>query len=1644
MDANSVNTVGNDTTCWVFPVANVLFQGNVYSDDATTVPSFCDSSTTSVKVRFNGVLYGPNACTTGTGVFSITGPVSAPAAGTILFVWIDGATCGANNSTGSCGGAIVRYNGSGNITSIKLRKNRLVLRSDSGSLLDSELAGWTNTDDSDVVYAAAAGSLTTEDQIKLVVDVGTFAPGGTVTTDTASSSGITDGDLTITSGATLSMGTNALSVGGDFVNSGTFSKSSGQTTTFTATASGFTITPGTGNFDVLTLNGASGGWTMGAAGTADGNLTITAGTLTLGAFAFTATGTTSISGSLLCPSAATCAGLKTFTGALTVASGGIFDLTTSSTVATSLFSAGITQSSNVANSFKAGTGAAQLVGNLAGAGTGGINFGAGLTINSGTTSNGYTGGTVTVTGTLTLTSGNWSQANGSTLSLGSTTPFGGAGTFSASTATNTVNYTASGALTVKDPDAATTHTYSNLTLSGSGAKTMTGITTAKDFTMSNGATTTGNVMTTISGNLDLSSASTVFTTGAALIISGTAFVHDGATLALGAFTFEVDGNATVGDGATGIFTGTSGTAITLKGNLSLAAGATWTKMTSGTVTFSKGAAQTITDSTAGQDLGVVALTTASTSVSTSSNIKLTSLNIGGSTTFDATGDIILFTGSGTAGARPLVNSGTLTTTSSTFDFEGSAASDIETTSTTYANLTVGGTSDGGGSVTYTMNGSTTVSGLLTVGNSGSTNADTLALGATTLTLSGSSSTPLTLAGNSKGLLSAGTSTVQYTGTSATLAAATFNNLSLGTGSTASSTIPAGGISLTGNLSIGTSSTVTKGGTVTFSKGGAQSWTDANANDIGAVVTSGASTNLQLSSNVKATSLNIVGSTTFTPGSNTLELTGTGTPLTVGGTFTVGTSTIKYTGATATITSTTFNNLTLGSGSAVTYTTTASGSNITLRGNLSIANNASITKGATGGGTFVFASGGTQTWTDSNGTAQDIGPVQVSANGTASTLNLLTSVKAATVTIDSSQFFSANGSNTLTLTGTGTALAVSGTFTPSTGTVSYTGTTANLNAMTYNALTLGSGTYTAPAGTMTLTSDFTNNGTFTHNSGTVVLAPAATGTIQILGTSSTGFYNLNDTVAGSTIKIKNGNTLTINNTLTLTGTSSRPIDLASTVNGSQWTVNFVLASNNITISFITVKDSACSGNNISNTLASSGHNDTIQNRGNNGSCWLLTSRGGGPVGGGGNGGSSGGGSGTSGGCSGTTLCLVQKAVNESTTNSNTVAVTVTSTVGGRLMIALASGSASMTATSVVDNASSPNTYTHVSNAASSGTGGIWTDAFYCANCNAGATSITLTVSATSTAVKQIYVFEVAAADTVPFDIAAVTSNATGSSNTDTGAAVTTTNANDFIASVVNTAGTVASIKAANAFTLGNISSSSDASAYMIASSIGTYTPQWTDGTAAPATASTTVAFKQAGSGGGSSGGGGGTLPQTFNGTNGALTTYDSNWNNLGGSFSISSNTVYSSTASTDTMSRWTAGTFNDNQYAELTISTAGTGYIGVGVRLQSGAQTGYGLYCNATDMKLIEWAAGVQTTVHYTGSACSANDVIRLEVSGTNLTVKKNGSTLTTVSDSTYSTGRPGLVGKGNAQGDASGVTFGDTFYADSILGGGGGGGGGSP
>jgi hypothetical protein len=248
---------------------------------------------------------------------------------------------------------------------------------------------------------------------------------------------------------------------------------------------------------------------------------------------------------------------------------------------------------------------------------------------------------------------------------------------------------------------------------------------------------------------------------------------------------------------------------------------------------------------------------------------------------------------------------------------------------------------------------------------------------------------------------------------------------------------------------------------------------------------------------------------------TFDLTGTSNYASISGgwnndsTFTAGTSTIFFTASDSTETvsasaTNTFNNLQFGDSSTTSFTGhwdhnstidingnlaidagtlhNTANTNTTLAGNLSLGTNGAYSKGS---GTFTF-DGTSKTWTDSNAAKSDMGAAIIDGGGT---ISLGSSVKATSVNITGGDTLNAAGTYTLTLTGSGTPLTNGGTFTCSTSTVAYEGTSAT----TVTALSNGNHYYNLSVGLST------DTGTFAYTaageieaSGSVTLIPGSSG------------------------------------------------------------------------------------------------------------------------------------------------------------------------------------------------------------------------------------------------------------------------------------------------------------------------------------------------------------------------------------------------------------------------------------------------------------------------------------------------------------------------------------------------------------------------
>ncbi|KAF0164699.1 MAG: Uncharacterized protein FD157_1863 [Rhodocyclaceae bacterium] len=419
---------------------------------------------------------------------------------------------------------------------------------------------------------------------------------GTLAHTTATGTRTFTGAVTINAGGTWNeAAAAAISFGNNLSNSGTFTSSTGTHTFTAATASLLGSQPiafGTGTVTAnnLTVNKTAGVLTTtNGILNVNGNLIVTLGTLNL-ANAATVTGTTSITGVL---GHTTVTGLRTFTGAVTINSGG----TMSETAAAALVFDNNLTISNGGTLTENGAATMSLAGNLQNDGsytasTGTHTFsGAARTI-SGTSAitipNLAVTGTYTNSGTLTAgttLSGAGTLANGNgtsgTLNIGGTSTIA---VLTASASNNTVSYTGV-AQTVKQPSGAPP-TYYNLTLAGSGAKTMPAVamTISNNFTTSGTASATAAGALTIGGSVTLGSGTT-FNAGALSHTVGGNFTNNGATFTASTSTITLNGTAAQAIGGTAA---SSFTNLTIS-NTAAPVSATFNFNVSGTLTVNASA-----------------------------------------------------------------------------------------------------------------------------------------------------------------------------------------------------------------------------------------------------------------------------------------------------------------------------------------------------------------------------------------------------------------------------------------------------------------------------------------------------------------------------------------------------------------------------------------------------------------------------------------------------------------------------------------------------------------------------------------------------------------------------------------------------------------------------------------------------------------------------------------------------------------------------------------------------------------------------------------------------------------------------------------------------------------------------------------------
>ena len=156
-----------------------------------------------------------------------------------------------------------------------------------------------------------------------------------------------------------------------------------------------------------------------------------------------------------------------------------------------------------------------------------------------------------------------------------------------------------------------------------------------------------------------------------------------------------------------------------------------------------------------------------------------------------------------------------------------------------------------------------------------------------------------------------------------------------------------------------------------------------------------------------------------------------------------------------------------------------------------------------------------------------------------------------------------------------------------------------------------------------------------------------------------------------------------------------------------------------------------------------------------------------------------------------------------------------------------------------------------------------------------------------------------------------------------------------------------------------------------------------------------------------------VSDNFNRANGPL---GSNWTVEGpGSVAIvSNNAVVTATSGTYTTAAYTGASFSDDQFASVKIIVAGFVADGVGVRLSSSTNNGYGCdfeHGGGATIEIDKIVSGLPTAlVSQTSPIPNPGDILRLEVSGTSLACYLNGTLILTTTDSTYASGSPGFLG----------------------------------
>src|SRR3990167_159291 len=600
--------------------AAITISGTIYTSDLVDFYD-CSGNTLSVMVEVNGAGDYTADCTANDGTWSVSS-VTIGQAGDVVTVFLNG-------ETEKAATVIKAEDTVTDIYYMDMAISLLMVGNYSGSFTNADLDQYDNTcnsgtGDSDLPFCVDGGDLTVSDGFDTIIGNAVFTPGGSITTSPSSdgTDSNVDGDLSIFGGL-IEMEANDLSVGGDLFGFN-ISYIGSQTTTFTATGSGFEIS-GNDTYNNLVFNGSGGEWTTTGTTTLDGDLTVTDGTfITTDDITGTSGHTFSVSNGAFFEMSGISVYPASFSTYTYGATSTVSYLQTDGTTVTNATYGHL-------NLKPAGATPLVLPASLNGI-AGNLTIGDGT--NAGATAS-ANNPTITVTGDVTIAAGaNFTSTSG-VLSIGGN--YSNDGTFTNNS--GTVTFTATDSGNTIGGTLSSASDFSKLIFNGSGGEwtlganletdgaSATAISVAAGTLKNGGFSITGNGATDtfsvsngaffeMSGTSAYPASFTTYTYGATSTVS---YLQSSVTV-----TAATYGHLTLG--GTGTYT-LPASDVTLNGNLVVTSGATVTKSAANKLIFAGGTTQTITDNNGtAQDLGIVQVSDSSGGADPWCNISASACN----------------------------------------------------------------------------------------------------------------------------------------------------------------------------------------------------------------------------------------------------------------------------------------------------------------------------------------------------------------------------------------------------------------------------------------------------------------------------------------------------------------------------------------------------------------------------------------------------------------------------------------------------------------------------------------------------------------------------------------------------------------------------------------------------------------------------------------------------------------------------------------------------------------------------------------------------------------------------------------------------------------------------------------------------------